>query len=242
VLTIVLVGADGAGKSSVSARLAADLPVPVRRMYLGSNPEAQTHPLPTSRAVRWIRDRDGRVQRTGGPPSLPAAVIGPPTDRHLGRRARSAVRAAARTANTIAEESYQQAIVRWHRRRGRIVICDRHPVADQFAHDLARRAGQRTSRRVHGAFLRRFVPPPDLVIVLDADPQVLHDRKGEGTLAELASRRDEYLRYARTVERAVLVDATQPLDAVVATVVAAVLDVDPPAERTRPPAPAEAAS
>jgi thymidylate kinase len=220
VLTIVIVGADGAGKSSVSARLLEDLPVPARRMYLGANPDARTHPLPTTRAVRWVRASRGRTQRAGGPPAIDDAPSTPPQG--LARRTASAVRAAARVSNQMAEEAYQQAVIDWHHARGRIVVCDRHPSADHFAHDLAPRPGLRASRRVHGAFLRRVVRQPDLVLVLDADPSVLHARKGEGTMAELASRRDEYLRYAASVDQAVVIDAAQPFDAVVAEALGAV--------------------
>ncbi|WP_426573894.1 hypothetical protein [Aquihabitans sp. McL0605] len=214
-LTIVLVGADGAGKSTVTDRLLAEVDVPARRMYLGANPEARTHPLPTTRAVRWARSRSGGPGRAGGPPSLDR-------DAPAQGGVRSATRAAARVGNQMAEEAYQQAVIGWHHARGRLVVCDRHPLADQFDHDLAARPGLRRSRRVHGAFLRRAMAPPDLVIVLDAEPEVLFARKGEGTLSELAARRDEYLRYARSVPRSVVVDAAQPLDDVAADVLAAV--------------------
>ena len=116
----------------------------------------------------------------------------------------------------MAEEAYQQAVIDWHHARGRIVVCDRHPRADHFAHDLAPRPGLRASRRVHGAFLRRVVREPDLVLVLDADPSVLHARKGEGTVASLTRRRSEYLQLGATLARFVVVDAARPLDVVVA--------------------------
>ena len=212
-LTVVIVGADGAGKSSVSARLLEELPVDTRRFYLGANPDARTHLLPLSRAVRWARARGGRAPRTGGPPP----VERPREERPTGtlRRARRAVRAGARVTNQIAEETYQQTVIGWHHARGRVVVCDRHPAADHFAHDLAAGSDERASRRFHGAFLRRCIPAPDLVLVLDAPPAVLHARKGEGTLEELAARRAEYLAYAGTAPRSIVIDATRPLDDVV---------------------------
>ncbi|HSD81046.1 MAG TPA: hypothetical protein VLB47_10305, partial [Solirubrobacteraceae bacterium] len=63
-----------------------------------------------------------------------------------------------------------------------------------------------------------FYPRPDLVIFLDAPPEVLHARKGEGTPASLARRRREYLQLAETTEHFAVVDATQPLDDVVGQV------------------------
>ena len=61
-------------------------------------------------------------------------------------------------------------------------------------------------------------------MVLDAEPAVLHARKGEGTLAELASRRAEYLAYADTVRHVVVVRADQPLAVVRAAVIEAITD------------------
>jgi thymidylate kinase len=212
-LTVVIVGADGAGKSSVSTRLIDELPVEVRRIYLGANPDARTHLLPLSRAVRWTRSRGSRVPRAGGPPPVGRSLDDRPTG--AWRRARRAVRAGARVTNQIAEETYQQTVIGWHHARGRVVVCDRHPAADHFAHDLAAGADQRPSRRVHGAFIRRCIPAPDLVLVLDAEPAVLHARKGEGTLLELEVRRAEYLAYAGATGHSVVIDASRPLDEVV---------------------------
>ena len=222
-LTVAIVGADGAGKSTVVDRLRAELDVPFRQMYLGVSPASATHPLPTTRAVRWARSTAGRAPRTAGPPPIEAPAERPAprsTARHLLAEAATA----GRTANRIAEEAYQESVSRWHRAAGRVVVYDRFYPADFHAHDLSGRPGLPWNRRLHGAFLRRCFAPPDLLIVLDAHPEVLHARKGEGTLAELASRRDEYLAYAATVEHHVLIRADQPLEVVVGEVVAAIED------------------
>lgn len=218
-LTVALIGADGAGKSSVAERLDTVLPFPMRRMYLGVSPTSATHPLPSTRLVRRIATLRGRATATGGPPPLPTPASSATPDR---ARPAAIARAALRVTNRIAEESYQEAISRWHRSCGRIVVYDRFYPADFHAHDLSGRADLPWDRRLHAAFLRRCFAPPDLVIVLDAEPAVLHARKGEGTLAELASRRAEYLDYAKSVEHAVLIRADRPMDEVVAEVVSAV--------------------
>jgi thymidylate kinase len=70
------------------------------------------------------------------------------------------------------------------------------------------------SDRMHGFFLERLYPRPDLVICLDAPAEVLFSRKGEGTVALLESRRQEYLGLQNVVKNFVKVDVTKPKDEV----------------------------
>jgi thymidylate kinase len=66
--------------------------------------------------------------------------------------------------------------------------------------------------------LRHAYPRPDLVVFLDAPPEVLHARKGEGTLQSLSRRRADYLRLAGDPDLGgefAVVSATQPLPAVI---------------------------
>jgi thymidylate kinase len=55
-------------------------------------------------------------------------------------------------------------------------------------------------------------PKPDLVIYLDAPAEVLFARKGEGTIAALERRRQEYLEMRNLVKHFAVVDASQPED------------------------------
>ena len=220
-LTVALVGADGAGKSSVIARLETELPFPMRRMYLGVSAASASHPLPTTRALRWAAAATGRSRPSGGPPPLRSPGAGSSGDRRR-PSARRGLRALARTSNRITEEAYQELISRWHQSCGRIVVYDRFYPADYHAHDLAGHPGLSWDRRAHGRFLRWCFPEPDLVLVLDAEPEILHARKGEGTLAELASRRAEYLAYASTVTNAEVIRVDRPLDDVMVAVIDAI--------------------
>jgi thymidylate kinase len=136
------------------------------------------------------------------------------------RRACQAGRSALRLANRLAEEWYRQLIAQAFVTRGSIVVFDRHFLADYHAFDVAG-GGRPLSRRIHGWMLMHAYPRPDLVVLLDAPPEVLFARKGEGTLASLARRREHYLRLADTsgIDWAfAVVSATQPVDAVVADV------------------------
>lgn len=64
----------------------------------------------------------------------------------------------------------------------------------------------------------RMMPQPDLVFFLDADPQVLLSRKQEVSEEALTVSRKAYLELTKTHERFRVIDASQPLDEVVARV------------------------
>jgi hypothetical protein len=104
-----------------------------------------------------------------------------------------------------------------------MVLFDRHFYLDYYAHDVMPTGRKRAlMNRVHGWMLGRFYPKPDLVLFLDAAPEVLFARKGEGTLQLLESRRQEYLRLRDAVPNFVAVDAARPATEVLAEVVACI--------------------
>ncbi len=70
----------------------------------------------------------------------------------------------------------------------------------------------------------RLSPRPDLVILLDAPPEVLRSRKKEVPPAEAARQRTAYLELARTLPSAVVVNAAQPAEHVIHDVLAAILE------------------
>lgn len=205
--TVALIGCDGAGKTTVARALERDAGLPVRYLYMGVSADSSNHQLPTTRLAQRLKASE-RANAAGA--TRPSAT-GPLA------RARRSVRAFLRLANRLAEEWYRQLLAQVHVRRGRIVIFDRHFTADFHASDVTARPRSLT-RRLHGLLLTHAYPRPDLVVFLDAPPSVLYERKGEGTVASLARRRAEYLQLGATLERFTVVDATQPLDAVLAEV------------------------
>jgi thymidylate kinase len=201
--TVALVGADGAGKTTIARRLERDHPLPIRYLYMGVNPAASDRLLPSTRL-------GGRLRSPG--------------DRRRGGRVRRSVRAWLRVGNLVAEEWYRQVRVWGHLRRGRVVVFDRHFLADYRAHDISGHSSLPLSRRLHGFLLSRVYPRPDLVICLDAPPEVLHARKPEDTIDRLACRRQEYLDQAAAEDAVVLIDASRPLEDVTAEVFDVVSD------------------
>lgn len=213
--SVAFVGPDGAGKTTVARRLETDLPLPVAYLYMGVSAESSNRLLPTTRLVRSIRRRKGVVER--GPRARSAEPVGRPS---VGRR----VRAAARLVNRIAEESYRQAIASRQMRQGRVVLFDRHFFADYHMHDVDSDGRLPLSRRLHGLFISRVLPRPDLLVFLDVPADVLFARKGEGTVELLEEMRHGYRRLASAGPTFVTLDADRPLDDVVDDAVAVVLE------------------
>jgi len=218
--TVALIGCDGAGKTTVARALERAPGPPIRYLYMGVSAESSNRQLPTTRLANLVK----RAREGGGSQHpLPAVAPAPPAGRV--RAARRSVRAGLRLGNRLAEEWYRQLIAQAYRARGDIVVFDRHFVADYHAYDIAG-SGRPIARRIHGWVLSRAYPKPDLVVFLDAPPAVLHARKGEGTIASLTRRREEYLSLAdRGLGGAfAVVSATQPLPVVVEEVATLIRD------------------
>lgn len=108
----------------------------------------------------------------------------------------------------------------WRRVKSTLILFDRY--FDDLAVDPRRYrySGPQWLARLAS----RLVPRPDLVICLDAPPEVLQGRKQEVPPEETARQRQAYLDLARTLPNARVVDASRPLDEVVAEVEKIVLD------------------
>ena len=212
---VALVGADGAGKSTITTLLeTTPLPAPVKRIYMGVNLESSSLMLPTTRLlVTAKRMRGGRPDLVGGPAAAAAQGTG-----RGGWRA--SARGGARLAVWVLEEWLRQVVAWGYSRAGYLVVFDRHFLADHYFSDIEPRPERRGRlRALHGWMLQNAYPKPDLVLCLDAPGSVLFARKPEADPQSLEERRQEYLRLAGTVPAFEVIDADRPFDQVFTEVV-----------------------
>jgi len=210
VFTVALVGADGAGKTTIARRLENSSALPIKYMYMGVSPIASNYALPTTRAIAALKRMMGQNPDMAGPPD-PTRKKAPP--RNPVKRALKSVKSSAQLANRVAEQWYRQLLAWYFQRRGYIVLFDRHFFADYYAHDVAVDGEKRSAfSRLHGYLLNHVYPKPQLIIFLDAPASVLLERKGEGTLELLEHRRQEYLQLQGQVAHFARVDAARPLE------------------------------
>ena len=125
--TVALVGADGAGKTTVSQRINGLLPFPVKYIYMGISPESSNIALPTLRIVSAIKRAMGRGSDMAGPPD-PTRVYHLP--KGVMARIIGGLKSSLRLANRLSEEWFRQCVVWYFQRRGYIVIFDRHFFSD----------------------------------------------------------------------------------------------------------------
>ena len=228
-VTVALIGADGAGKTSIGRRLEREPTLRIKYLYMGINPDASTHALPTTRMVVRVKVWLGKSSDMGGPPDPTRRK--PPPEGVL-KRLLLGLKTNLRVANQLSEEWFRQCVAWYYQRRGYVILFDRHFYPDYYAHDIAGDGSDRPfARRVHGFILDRLYPKPDLVILLDAPAEVLFARKGEGTVELLERRRQEYLQLSARVRRFAVVNADRPVSDVLSDVIEVIRDVCPPKER-----------
>ena len=108
----------------------------------------------------------------------------------------------------------------YFKKRGYVVLLDRHFVFDYYHFDIVPEDGHRPDfkRRLHGAILKNTIPDPDLVICLDAPAEVIFNRKKEFSIEYIQSRRDQYKSFSSTVQNFEIVNANRRLDTVIENV------------------------
>ncbi len=72
-------------------------------------------------------------------------------------------------------------------------------------------------------WITRMMPKPDMVILLDADPQILQARKQEVSFAETVRQRNAYKEIIERMPNGYVIDAGQPLEQVLADVRATIV-------------------
>jgi thymidylate kinase len=126
-----------------------------------------------------------------------------------GQTPRSALTSIAKIFVWLLEEWFAALFLN---KRKTLLICDR------YYHDLLidpiryRYGGPMWLARLIG----KLMPQPGLWVLLDAPAEVLQARKQEVSFNETVRQRQEYMTFVRTQRKHVIMDASQPLDKVIA--------------------------
>ena len=227
---IAIIGADGAGKSTIVKELQrwASWKLDVTRIYFGSGDgpvsfsrRCLTQILKMRSAARHYSNRSKSSATTPtADPTSPTALPQPAN--------RQTLRVLLRTLRVLLiarERRRHLAIAKQARNRGMIVIADRYPQA-QFL-DMMDSPHLTAWQQHPNRFLRAIAnwerevyeaassAPPDLVIKLCVDPQVAHQRKQDQTIESLTRRCHivRQLSYPAATDT-VVIDANLPLDRV----------------------------
>ena len=132
-ISIALIGPDGAGKTTVARHLEKELGLPVKYLYMGVSTESSNIMFPTTKLIHEIKRFTGAPPDTGGPPD-PAKLKSEPKSRS--KKALWGFRATLRLLNRLTEESFRQLLAWYYLRQGYFVLFDRHFYSDFYAYDI----------------------------------------------------------------------------------------------------------
>jgi thymidylate kinase len=216
--TVALIGGDGAGKTTVANAAIQSCGLPMKYVYMGLSTRSSNFALPTSRLALFLKRRRYKkaVHESGNP--LPAEMTA--SQLEYSENTHGWVWNTARFLNRWADAWYRQWISIGYQLRGYVVIYDRHFFFDTAPGIInSQNQSLLVLDRLYFWLMTHWYPRPTLTIFLDAPPDLLYQRKGEATPEYLEQQRAVFLSQGKKLDHFVRVDATQPLDKVLAEVV-----------------------
>lgn len=187
-LSIVLLGPDGAGKSSTIDAVGGQALLPLFDSSVCWGFAPPLHRL---------------IGRNLGPSSAPHAL-----------RPRSPVTSVVKACYWLGYSLLNQVRVRITAARGTLVLYDRHFVDLLVDPKRYRYSGPGWLTKL----IWRLIPKPDLVILLNAPAEVIQARKQEVPLATTRQQAEAYLQLVQSLDYGRVIDAAQPFGQVVSQV------------------------
>jgi thymidylate kinase len=171
---VAVLGPDGAGKGTVISALVARIPIAVDVRYLGR---------------KAAQGGDESSHRAPNVPGSSANGNGAGNGHHPSRSQRpNPIRECAFVAVKAMSAWSRLLFVYVRAWRGRIILCDRHPIEVMATRPRRSAPAEAIERFV----ARRLMPRPDAIVVLDAPAEVLFKRKREHSVAMLERWRNAY--------------------------------------------------
>jgi thymidylate kinase len=212
-LTVALIGGDGAGKTTIAKRLEQSSRLPIKYLYMGVSTQSSNHSLLTSRLALLLRIRASRKGlKESGVIEIDKISA---RDLEWGPSERSPIWLSLRCLNRLAEAWYRQLLSVIYQMRGYVVVYDRHFLFETAP--LGHGFGRQKRSPLDGLYywiMDHLYPKPRLVILLDAPVEMLYERKREATLDHLNKQRQVCLEEGKKVEKFVRIDAAQPIEKV----------------------------
>ena len=217
-LLVAILGVDGAGKSTVMANVERDLAPAFwsTKQYHGRALDSPLRWTKRVRLERQLRKQEVEMAAAANPHAMP------PTRNPHDRPSRGLAFSLIKLGLWWADFTFLgYAIDVYPRlRRSTLVLFDRY-YQDLLVDPKRHRYG---GPLWLARFVGRFFPRPDVIILLDAPPEVLHARKREVSFEEAARQRDAYLELARKSPSCHVVDTSRPVREVVAEVEQALIN------------------
>ena len=216
-VTIAVIGPDGAGKSTLIEGLLSQLDIPVKYIYMGVNPDAMNVMLPTTRLMEYLKRKTNRSEadaerRRAAPAGRQDAAKKHPKSPI--KRLLAMGKSLFFTINRIAEQWYRVFVAWTYERRGYLILFDRHFFLDYRVEVYAQHGDNSIFRRILNWQLEHLYPRPNATLYLDAPGEVLFARKGEGTVELLNEKREAYQSLTQDLSNFIVLDATQDAETV----------------------------
>jgi len=213
--TIALIGADGSGKTTIAKMLLESPPAKMKYLYMGLNIESSNHALPTSRLIFYLKllkyKKKNKNLKNVKLKNISLHDI--EEDRTIDKRGK--LGAFVRLTNRMAEAWYRQFFSWFFQFTGYVVLFDRHFLFDASTGHFGEEAKrQRLTSKIHWWLLNNMYSKPDLVFFLNAPPEILLKRKGEGNIEYLKMRSENFMKVGKKLKNFIIVDTTQPIDKV----------------------------